>query len=220
MTTTNEEIKKNLVDALYWDSRIDASQIEVYIENGTVILEGTVPTYGARKAAQQDTAEIAGVKAIDNRLRVKYPNTFTFPTDEEIKANIKNVLLWNQQVNAEDIKVKVNNSFVTLEGSVDTFWKKLRVESLASDVNGVLNVTNKLTVVPGKDFVDEAIAKDIVNAIDRSLKVNVDNIDIRVEKGKVTISGTVPNWSAYWATYDAVQYTAGVTDIEDRLVVE
>ena len=43
MTPTDEDIKKDVVDELDWDSRIDASDIFVEVENGEVLLSGTAP---------------------------------------------------------------------------------------------------------------------------------------------------------------------------------
>jgi hyperosmotically inducible protein len=54
MARTEEQIKRDVVDQLYWDNRVDASDVTVEVSNGTVTLRGTVPTYFASTAALND----------------------------------------------------------------------------------------------------------------------------------------------------------------------
>jgi hypothetical protein len=44
------------------------------------------------------------------------------------------------------IEVAVNNGKVTLAGSVDQFWKKLKIEEIVSNVPGVYEIVNTLTL--------------------------------------------------------------------------
>ncbi|TFF85228.1 BON domain-containing protein, partial [Candidatus Heimdallarchaeota archaeon] len=41
--TTDEEIKKKLTDQLYWDTRVDASDIDIDVNGSSVTLSGKVP---------------------------------------------------------------------------------------------------------------------------------------------------------------------------------
>ena len=41
----DETIDKQVVDQLYWDSRVNASEVAVTVQNGKVTLHGTVPSY-------------------------------------------------------------------------------------------------------------------------------------------------------------------------------
>jgi len=59
-----------------------------------------------------------------------------------------------------------------------------------------------------------------MGSISRNFKVNAENVDVKVQNGEVTLSGTVADWSAYRAVMDAAEFTAGVTDITDNLVIE
>jgi osmotically-inducible protein OsmY len=219
MRRSSEEIKKEIVDQLYWDNRVDASEVTVDVHDGVVTLGGKVPTYSARTAAVSDARIIPGVVTIENNIRVEYPPTFTTPADSEIQSNIENVLRWNPDIDSSDIIISVDNGWVTLEGSVEAFWKKVRAEDIASDVTGVLGVTNKLSVVPTKDVVDEAIADDIVDALDRNTDINIEDIDVEVENGMVTLSGIVPTWTERLRAYEAALYTDGVLNIHDELTV-
>jgi len=214
---SDELIKKEVTDELYWDSRIDASKIDVEVSEGTVTLKGTVPSYNAYLAAGNDAWSISGVAMVENKIKVK--PTLEVPSDEQVNSNAENVLDWNPSVDASDIDVSVTAGNLTLEGSVDSYWKLSYAADLVSGLTGVLTITNKLSVVPTKDYVDQEIAKDITNAMDRNINLDVEDVDVKVENGQVTLSGTVQDWSAYSAAYNAAAYTAGVVEIDDKLTI-
>jgi osmotically-inducible protein OsmY len=216
---TPEKIKKQVVDQLYWDSRVDASDIEVEVEGGEVALTGDVPSYSARQAATSTVWSIDGVTAVDNRLSVEYPSTIEFPSDAEVRSNIESILLWNTEIDSSEIAISVQDHIVTLEGTVDSYWKKVRAADLA-DVTGVFEVVNKLAVVPTEDYVDEDIAGDVTDALDRNLHVNVDDVTVKVKDGEVTLTGTVSSWTAYRSAEDSAFYTLGVRDVDNRLTIE
>jgi len=220
MSISEEKIKKDIVDQLYWDSRVDASEIKVKVDGNRVKLEGKVPNYSAKGAASADAWSINGVQEVDNFIDVEYPPSVSVPTDEEIKADIETSLELNLSIDAEDISISVTAGIVTLEGSVDAYWKKSRAESIASGVSGVLDIINKLTIVPSENFIDKEIAEDIIGSISRNFNVNAEKVDVKVEKGKVSLSGSVADWTAYRAVMDAAEFTAGVVDMDDNLVIE
>jgi hypothetical protein len=49
-----------------------------------------------------------------------------------------------------DIRVSVENGIVTLEGSVDEYWKKGEAERIVRGARGVCHIVNKLAVVPAR----------------------------------------------------------------------
>jgi osmotically-inducible protein OsmY len=216
---TQEKIKKDVVDQLYWDSRVDASNVEVEVEDGEVALTGEVPSYSSRQAATSTVWSVDGVTAVANQLQVQYPSAIEFPSDGDVRSNIESILLWNTDIDSSEIDVMVEDHIVTLEGTVDTYWKKIRTEELA-DVTGVFDVVNKLAVVPTEDYVDEDIATDVTDALARNLHISVDDVTVKVKDGEVTLTGTVSNWTAYRSAEDSAFYTLGVRDVDNRLTIE
>jgi len=75
-------------------------------------------------------------------------------------------------------------------------------------------------IVPTKSVVDEAIAKDIKLAMERTDVINPSAVDIRVKDGKVTLSGNIKGARAYHAALECVVNTFGVVDIDDNLSVK
>ena len=220
MARKDESIKKDVADYLYWDDRVDSSDISITVDDGEVKLDGTVTDYTSSKNAVLDAWDAEGVTKVENNLEVEIPTEVTVPTDSEIESNIKNILEWNSSIDASEIGVDVSAGVVTLDGTVDAYWKKLRAEDVVSRATGVLNVANELAVVPTEDVLDKAIAEDVVSALETKFTVNADDVDVKVEDGTVTLSGTLPSWTSYRSAMDAAENTLGVTDVIDQLVIE
>ncbi len=217
MQSIDEEVKRDIVDQLYWDSRVDAANVSVTVDKGAVTLSGTVNNYAALQAAITDAWTTPGVASVENNLEVNY--RVPVPDDQEIRERIELLLEWNPVMESGEITVSVNSGWVILEGSVDTLWQKNRAEYIALDVMGVVGVTNKLSVVPTRDILDQKIGTDIQGALQRNGEINVNWLNVSVENGTVILSGTVPTQSARRAVYETVLFTAGVKSIEDNLNV-
>jgi osmotically-inducible protein OsmY len=71
---TDEELVEEVRHALLRDAFLENGQIEVYASSGEVRLDGTVPSYHTRKAAEDVTWWTPGVINVENLLLV---------TDEE-----------------------------------------------------------------------------------------------------------------------------------------
>ncbi len=214
---TDEGIAKDVVDSLYWDSRVDASKVSVRVDDGIVTLSGTVPSSSTRAAVLEDTWVITGVRDVKNQIEVDI--LAESPSDSEIKSNIEHSFDWDTELYPFDFNIDISNGWVTLEGTVDVFWKKVRAEDLAYSMRGVVGVTNKIAVVPTQTLADESLAENIISALDRNINVNVDDINVTVEKGVVSLTGAVSSWWAKRTAYDIARYTHSVMDVDDRITV-
>lgn len=219
MSDLSELIKKRVMDQLYWDNRVDASDIEIDVDGTTVKLKGKVPSYSAREHAVLDAYSVLDVTKVENQLEVEYPTIIEIPTDGEIRSRIENQLLWNAYIDSTDLDVRVDSGRVELEGTTDAYWKKIRAKQLAQDVTGVTEIENKLAVVPTDKITDKVIAESIVSSLERRFIVDEKKVTITVENGEATLSGTVPHWSAYRAAINAAEFTAGVKRINDQILI-
>lgn len=216
---TDKEIKKRIADELYWDDRVDASKIGVLVDNGKVTLTGSVPNYNTKLRAETDAYSVRDVVWVDNRITVVYPPTLVIPSDADIRFSVIRNLSDDPDLEGTDIRVLVKNRTVTLEGSVDAYWKKWEAGYTACNVRGVCDIVNKVTVVPTMQVSDKVIAEDVRAAIERKRGVNIEDIDISVANGAVTLSGTVPDWIGRRTVVDAAKFTKGVTDVFDQLII-
>lgn len=215
----DEEILADVAHQLDWDDRIESKDISIKVMNGNVDLEGKVPTMTGKSAAYEDAEQVDGVASVTNNLEVQMPSTKTFPNDSTLQKNVETALNFKSDVEAYKIDVTVDNGWVTLEGTVDAFWEKISAEEEALEIHGVLGVSNNIAVVPTEDYVDEAIAEDIVDALERNVNVTADDIDVSVENGTAILKGFVKTVSAKKAAHETALYTPGVTDVDNQIVI-
>jgi hyperosmotically inducible protein len=219
MTRTDEQIKKDVVDQLYWDSRVDASKVSVEVNDHVVTLMGELPTQLARSAALMDVSVVPGVVDVQNHATVVFPSVAEMPPPDQIQTNIERLLGTNAYIRPADIRIVFDNGVVTLEGTVDAMWKKDYAQDLVAHVHGVAEVHNRLGVHHGKSILDRTIAEDITAALQRNVLVDAEDIQVDVKGGIVKLRGMVPTWQARRIARDTALYTSGVVDVHDELKV-
>jgi hypothetical protein len=87
MKSIDEEVKRDIVDQLYWDTRGDAANVAVEVEEGAVTLSGTVRSYAALQAAIADAWTTPGVASVENNIKTGYQ--VPIPDDQEIRERIE-----------------------------------------------------------------------------------------------------------------------------------
>jgi hypothetical protein len=81
---SDKRILDDVNDRLYLDYYIDASGIEVEVDEGTIILNGMVDNLDAKRRAEDIAETVSGVKNVENRLRVA-------PINEHIVGPVRSV---------------------------------------------------------------------------------------------------------------------------------
>lgn len=216
MAPTKEEIKKqDIVDHLTWDHSVNANDVQVTVHDSTVQLRGTVPNQTAKMAAERDTYQVNGVARVENFLVVEFPPSITIPGDEEIAGNVRNILEWDSRLESGQVEVSVRKGIVRLTGTVASYWEKRRAYEIALSISGVVSVTNRLTVSPAQSIIDRDIEEDIRNAFRRSVLVDEDRIEVRVENGIAHLAGVVSNHLIRQEIHNVAMYTRGILDVDD-----
>ncbi|CAN5252305.1 hypothetical protein BH09BAC3_BH09BAC3_19540 [soil metagenome] len=67
---TDERLKEHISDLMSDSHELDASEIEVTVENGEVILSGSIGSKEEKRMAEDLIDELTGVKHVENRLRI------------------------------------------------------------------------------------------------------------------------------------------------------
>ncbi len=117
----------------------------------------------------------------------------TYRSDEQIQKDVLEELKWDARVSPNEIGVAVKNGVVTLTNSVDSYTKKYAAEEAAHRVRGVKAVANDIEVrLPTEsERTDAEIAEAATRALEWDTSVSLDDLDVTVSKGWITLKGTV-----------------------------
>ncbi len=217
MSRRDEEIKKDIIDTFYWDSRIDVSDINVAVDDGAVNLTGTVPDYAMVQAAVSDAWSVSGIQSVNNGLKVQ--TLIKSSQDLQLQREIENILIRLVHINPDDIQVTVENGWVTFSGEVDSLWKKVRAEESAAVMKGVTGTTNELIVVPTESVEDQILGEVIIKTLERNAYLDINSIHVKVENGSISLSGSVNTRKGRDSAYEAVKTLVGVRHIENNLEI-
>lgn len=114
-------------------------------------------------------------------------------TDSQLQHDVMDELEWDPSVDSAEIGVSVSEGVVTLSGTVKSFAEKIAAEKAARRVAGVKALAEniKVRLAFARKTSDAEIAQRIVSMLAWDVSVPDDAIDVKVESGWVTLSGTV-----------------------------
>jgi osmotically-inducible protein OsmY len=143
-------------------------------------------------------------------------------TDAQIQSDVLAELKWEPRVQPNEIGVVVKNGVVALTGVVDAYTKRWAAEDAAHRVRGVKAVANDIEVRLSRDEkkTDADLAEAVVRALEWDAFVSIDDLDVTVEKGWVTLKGQV-EW--HYQKRDAervVRRLTGVTGVTSLITVK
>ena len=138
---SDDEIAQRALDILKWSVQLPADRIQVKVEKGRVTLSGTVPWQYQRLAAESAVRKLSGIRGVTNLIEIK-PHVAASDVQRKIMDSLKR----NAEVEADSIRVVVNNDKVTLEGKVKTWYERELAERAAWSAPGVTMVEDRLTL--------------------------------------------------------------------------
>ena len=213
----NEILQRTIQDAISWEPSLNVAEIGITVNDGIVTLTGTVDHYSKKLMIEEVTKKVAGVKAVVEKLEIKFGNSAK-STDSELTAAVLNAFLWNWLVPNNSVKVKVEDGWVTLDGQLQWNYQRLAARNAIKDLPGLKGITNNIQI---KSEITDNIEKlNIENALHRNASINDGDIDVKVIDTKVILTGTVKSWYQKDEAERTVWNTPGVLFVDNELVVE
>jgi osmotically-inducible protein OsmY len=189
---SDAEIKQRIEERLAKAGLDKRAQIEVSVGEGVARLEGVALLYADLREA--DRAARKEARSVVNQLRV-VPETPR--SDASLLTDARDeVLGWERYGAFDAVAIDVKDGVVSLHGWVDTPFKKDEIEGRLAHLDGLRDVHNDLRV-QGFSTGDERLRREIFLRIYRDPMferwANMPDPPIRVfvEKGRVTLAGTV-----------------------------
>ena len=215
-TRTDEEIQRDILEELKWDTRVRPNEVGVAVKDGVVTLTGWVDSYLKKMAAEEAAHRVRGVKAVVNDIEVRLPSSAE-RTDEDLAKAALNALQWQAGVPADKIDVTVSHGWVTLKGEVEYGYQKREAERAVERLSGVRGVINLIRVKPGLSPTD--LKQKIEQALVRNAELDASRITVEVQGSKVILHGTVRSYAEKKAAEEAAWAAPGVSEVENHIVI-
>ena len=215
---SDAELQKDVQTEITWTPALNVAEIGVTAKNGVITLTGTVDSYSKKLAAENAAKRVNGVKGVAQEIQVKLgPDGQR--TDADITASAINALKWNIDVPDSQIKVDVEDGWVTLSGTVDWEYQRSSAENSVEVLAGVKGVVDEIDVNPSlKDAVEKV---DVISALERDAFIDDDDdIVVEVNNSSVKLLGTVNSWFEKNEAERVAWSAPGVTDVDNQLVID
>ena len=143
-------------------------------------------------------------------------------TDAELQQHVMSELKWEPTIQEAEIGVAVKNGVVTLSGSVDTYGKKLAADRAAKRIFGVKAVTDEIKVKLADSYKrpDKDIAQSATNILEWNYWLPRDRVKVKVQAGRITLSGDVDWYFQKERAEDAVRHLIGVLGVINSITIK
>ena len=209
----DEQIQIDVLKELKFDPSVTSAQISVMAKNGIVTLNGNVPHFFEKTLAEEAAQRVGGVRAVADEIEVELMGAYK-KSDAEIANAALNAVEWNFSV-PRDVKVSVDNGWITLRGEAEWDYQRKASKTAVSQLMGVRGVKNEMTIKARADATD--VQKRIEAAFKRSAEAEGKKISVRVDGNKVTLGGKVHSFSDLADAGIAAWNTPGVTEVVNNL---
>lgn len=215
---SNADLQKDVQNAIKWEPLLNAAEIGVTAKDGVVTLTGVVDSYSKKAEAEDAAKNVLGVKAVVEKIEIKYPSSeWSKKDDNEIATEVLNAFKWNALV-PDDVKVKVEKGWVTLDGEARWNYQRDAAKKSIQNLTGVTGVTSNIKI---KEQTRDTVEKHAIEgALARNWTVNDQDIQVKVAGNKVTLNGVVNSWFQKEEAERIAWNAPGIWSVDNLLAVE
>jgi osmotically-inducible protein OsmY len=210
------DIREAVENELSHNPLVDAAGITVRNLDGSVALNGTVPSYPQYLEAAEAARRVAGVTDVHNHLEVLLPPD-DYRDDALLTTAANNALAASATV-PEGVEATAKNGNLTLTGAVKYHRDHAAAESAVSGLRGVRNVKDEIGLVFDVDPAD--VNRLVRQALDCH-KVPPDNSHVvaNTSGNTVTLIGNVRTQAQHDAVVAAAWRGHAVMVVIDELQI-
>lgn len=200
---------------LQLDARLTPEAVTVEVHDGVVRLLGYVTSSSERELVRRLAERVRGVRQVIDDLSI-VPTT---RSDADLTADVVSALVQRPEVDADTIEVVTVDGIVHLRGTVSSETVRKIAEDTARGVDGVLDVVNELLVHKPIVRSEAVIAEDVRRRILATLRIEPNQVAVRVENGVAVLQGMVTQAELRMLADEVARWTPGVLDVRNELAV-
>ncbi|KNY06764.1 ornithine aminotransferase [Achromobacter piechaudii] len=142
-------------------------------------------------------------------------------SDAALRERVLSALAFEPSIDELHIGVSVEDGVVTLTGHVGTYAQKLAAEDTVQRVKGVRGIAQEIEVraAADKQLADDQIAARALSIMAWDATIPDGNVQVKVQHGWVTLSGTVDWFYQREAAACAVHKLSGVMGVSNLINV-
>lgn len=217
---TDDELRNDVMEEIKWDPMLgkEASQIGVSAHEGVITLSGQVETHSMKLAAERAAQRVMGVKVVAVDLEVKILKG-KVRSDTDIAEAVRNALKWHSLVNEEQIKIRVEDAWVTMEGTAEWDYQKKAAQTAVQDLIGVRGVTNNI-IVKSRTTDPKDIKRKISAAFHRHATIDSSSIVVEISGSRAKLTGKVRSWAEKRDAEDVAWAAPGVLAVDNKIEID
>ena len=136
---------------LMFHRNVSGFKTDVDVKDGIVTLHGQASTEAQKELTTEYANDVEGVKSVKNDMTLRKIETTVEKVDEyiddaSITAQVKLALTFHRSTSVIKTKVETKDAIVTVSGAAKNSAEKDLVGKLVSDIKGVKEVKNEMTI--------------------------------------------------------------------------
>jgi osmotically-inducible protein OsmY len=135
------DLARAITNIFYWDPRLHAT-VQAVVSDGFVTLTGEVEWRYQREEAEHAVRRLTGVRGISNAIALRKA-----PAEKDVHHELQRILHRDAQLDADNIEIEVDESKVTLSGTVRGWFERAEASRAAWSIKGVTAVENDIIVM-------------------------------------------------------------------------
>jgi osmotically-inducible protein OsmY len=202
------------------DDALRRLRLRVEAEAGSIRLVGSVPTLALKREAVRRTAGQRGVLAIEDQLTLGWAET----ADRTVQLRLNRRLSLHSDFRPPNLLLSVLDGEVSGTGRIGTIGRKLFLERLITQVEGVRSIDLSGVLVEGFDAEppDDAYLQEVVTSLlwSREIFPVSGRFEVEVEAAQVTLVGSVPRLIDRMEAVEIASRVPGIAAVVDELEVD
>jgi len=213
---TDNELKRMVENALHGEVRLHGRAITVEVEDGQVALRGEVSQLAEKRLALNLVRKVKEIGEVKDALRLPSAGELS---DAQIIQHINDAMVQDATLHEHQLKAASQDGCVTLTGWVDSIEEKRLMGLSAWWVPGVVDVDNRVEVIPAHTGNDGDLVDIIRVAFEKDVLIDPNTIGITARGPVVTLMGSVRSEEERLAAEHDAYYIWGVDEVINRIDV-